>query len=62
MTINVTAEIVAIRERVARMEATLDEIKRTLACKQVPTGNLLVPVSVVIVLVQGITEAIKHFN
>ena len=61
MTINVVAEIVAIRERVARMEATLDDIRRTLACKQVPAGNMLVPVSLVIVLVQAAVEAIKHF-
>lgn len=62
MTINVTAEIVAIRERIARIEAVLDEIRKTLAKQPAPGGSLVVPLSVVIVIVQAITEAIKHYT
>lgn len=68
MAIDVVAEIVAIRERVARMETTLDQIKMTLNAtkhsveKSPPNGSIVVPVALITALIQGGIAALQHFS
>jgi hypothetical protein len=64
MAFDVWSELVELRERIAVMETTLLDIRRLLdklEKQPAPSGSLIVPVSVIIVLVQAVTEAIKHF-
>lgn len=67
MTINVVAEIVAIRERVARMESTLQQIQQTLNAtkcsveKPAPSGSVVVPVALITAVIQGGIAMVQHF-
>lgn len=67
MTLNVTTEIVAIRERVARIETTLQQIQLTLQATKrsvespTPGGNVVIPVAVATALIQGIVAVVQHF-
>lgn len=68
MAIDVVAEIVAIRERVARMETTLDQIKATLNAtkcsveKSPPSGSIVVPVALITAIIQGGIAVLQHFT
>jgi len=68
MAINVIQEIVSIRERVARMESTLQDIRRTLDAtkcsveKPTPSGSIVVPVALITVLIQGGVALLQHFT
>jgi hypothetical protein len=61
MTINVVSEIVAIRERVARMESTLEEIRRVMQKQPTSSGSIVVPVAVITALIQGGVALAQHF-
>lgn len=66
MDINVVAEVIAIRERVARIETILEQIRQTLDAtkrsveRPVPAGSVVVPVAVITSIIQGGIAVFQH--
>lgn len=60
---SVDSEIVSIRERLARIETTLDMIKKSLECtaKGASPGSIVLPVTVVVAAIELAKEVVTRF-
>lgn len=55
-------QIMEVRERVARMESTLGDIKRTLDKQPSSPGSLVIPVGLATAIIQGGIALVQHFT
>lgn len=61
MPMDTNEEITLIRERLARIEATLVNLQRSIEAAP-PKSNVVIPVAVVVVLVQAAAQLVQHFT
>jgi hypothetical protein len=62
MSFDVWSELVDLRERIAVIETTLLDIRRTLDRQPTTSGSIVVPVALITCVVQGaIALAVKFF-
>lgn len=62
MSFDVWSELVDLRERMAVIETTLLDIRRTLDKQPTSTGSIVVPVALISVLIQGGVALVTHFT
>lgn len=62
MSFDVWSELVDLRERMAVIETTLLDIRRTLDKQPSSSGSIVVPVALITCVVQGGIALITHFT
>lgn len=55
-------EVMEVRERVARMESTLEQIRRVLEKQPSSPGSLVIPIGLATALIQGGIALVQHFT
>lgn len=62
MPFDIWSEMIEMRERMAVIETTLLDIRRTLDKQPTTNGSIVVPVAVITCIVQGGIALITHFT
>lgn len=55
-------QVMEVRERVARIESTLDQIRKMVEKQPSSPGSLVIPVSLATVVIQGGIALLQHFT
>lgn len=62
MSYDVWSQLVDLRERMAVIETTLADIRRTLDKQPTSSGSIVVPVALITCVIQGGIALITHFT